>query len=97
MTRKIAAILACTLATTLAACDPADDCTPGQANRIVCLSGDRVIYDDFSKRDTHLAEGGIIYVSRTTGRRSRVTGSCHAYMATIPAGWKPTFPAPPVR
>ena len=65
-------------------------------NRIVCTSSGKVVYDDFAKRDTGLAEGGISYVSLTTGKRSRVTGECYAYLSGIPAGWKATFPIPAV-
>ncbi len=94
MKRRILATAAIALCLLAEACDDGPVGRDPRFNRIVCTSAGRVVYDDFSLRNTSLSDGGIVYTSRTTGERSRVTGECYAYLMRIPEGWKPLLPAP---
>jgi hypothetical protein len=86
------------LALPVGACSGTPDRKDGdpRKTRIVCVSGGTVVYDDFAKRGATFAEGGgLLFTSVTTGERTRVAGSCHAYTDLMPAGWKATFPVSP--
>lgn len=67
----------------------------GNAARVVCFSGDRKTFDDFStgKIESEKGSDGYYFVARSTQRLVHVSGACNLdYGAEVPANFKPVHP-----
>lgn len=92
------AILAAAAALALTACTDAKVAkitALGQAARVTCHSGGRVIFDDFSTGKVSNSESsdGYYFRAASTGRLAETSGECVLdYGATKPAGFKAVRP-----
>jgi hypothetical protein len=69
--------------------------TYGKSARVVCYSGGKKIFDDFSTGQISSEESGSGYkfVAKSTNRLIHVAGDCSLdYGAGMPAGYKPIHP-----
>lgn len=67
----------------------------GKSARVVCFSGDKKIFDDFStgKISSEESGSGYKFVAKSTGRLIHVAGACSLdYAAAQPANFKPIHP-----
>lgn len=96
--KKIALIVVALAACSVAACtdtEKAEYGTYGKSARVVCYSGDRKIFDDFSTGKISSEESGAGYkfVAKSTNRLIHVAGACSLdYGAALPPGYKPIHP-----
>jgi hypothetical protein len=67
----------------------------GKSARVVCFSGEKKIFDDFStgKISSEDSGSGYKFVAKSTRRLIHVSGACSFdYDAAQPAGFKPIHP-----
>lgn len=92
------AIAICALALPVMGCTDAQQAhwgALGDAARITCYSGGRLVLDDFSTGKIKNADGsdGYEYKSVTTSRLQQASGDCQIdYGAKKPDGWKAFLP-----
>lgn len=75
--------------------DKAEYGTYGKSARVVCYSGDKKIFDDFStgKISSEDSGAGYKFVAQSTRRLIHVSGACSFdYGDGRPAGFKPIHP-----
>jgi hypothetical protein len=96
--KKLALIAGALAACSLAACtdtQKAEYGTYGKSARVVCYSGDKKIFDDFStgKISSEDSGAGYKFVAKSTRRLIHVSGACSFdYDAMQPPGFKPIHP-----
>jgi hypothetical protein len=92
------ALLGALAVATLAACTDVQKAhygTLGKSARVICFSGGKKIFDDFSTGQIANEEGsdGYKFVAKSDNRLVHVSGDCNLdYGATQPANFKPLHP-----
>lgn len=96
--KKIALFAVLAAASLVSACTDASKAkfgALGDSARVICHSGGKVIFDDFStgKVQNEESSDGYYFVARSTNRLVQTSGECNLdYGAKVPAGFQPIFP-----